>query len=623
MRPIVEFVDAQILERLRLHGITFAVDALIVALAYGLAEEVRFNGHVPPRYVSSFLAILPAVILMYLVLHYVYGIHRRLWQYAGTRDMRSISEASLMSAALILILDLLWPMPRPLPAFVVPAGAAFALLGLVSIRIWRRLRRPHLLVDETWSRVLIVGAGHAGQIVTSDLLSNTDWHEYPVAFVDDDPKKYRMRIHGIRVIGSVDALPAIVKELQIDIIGVAIPSASRQQLDRILAIAQESDARIQILPSRHEVLQSGGAPRLRDISLDDLVRQTDENPADVTFVQEHINGQVVLVTGAAGSIGSELGRQILALGPKQLLALDNNESGLFYLQAELQSRANGGSLKAILADITDPEKIRRILERHRPSMIFHAAAYKHVPMLEAFPEEAVFVNVMGTLNLCQAAIEAGCERFVFVSTDKAVHPVNALGYSKRIGELLVRAHQSGRTTFCCVRFGNVIGSRGSALPEFIRQIDAGGPVTVTHPDVERYFMTIAEAVRLVIEAGTRASGGELFMLDMGVPIKLDQLARRMIRARGLRVGKDIEVTYTGLRPGEKLSEELVFEHETSTPTENPVILRVEDPGRPTLPQLRSRLDALSRVARSGDAALIVPLLADIACGTRDEPSVAS
>lgn len=620
---IIAFVDAQVLERLRLHGRTFLLDAVIVVLAYRLADEVRFNGHVPMAYTHSYLLMLPFIVFVYGVANYLFGIHRRLWQYAGAPDMRSIVDASVISAALILAVDVLLPAPRPLPMSVVPAGAIFALFGFLGVRVWRRLRRSHVAVGSDWSRVLLVGAGRAGQLVASDLLANPDWREYPVAFVDDDPHKYRMRVHGIRVLGTVEQLADLVRELNIDIIGVAVPNASRAELDRILSYAQETDARIQILPSRAEVLERGEASRLRDISLDDLVRQTPANHAENPEVRAYLRERTVLVTGAAGSIGSELCRQILALGPKRLLALDNNESGLFYLQGELASHGHHEALSPILADVTDAEKICRVVRQYRPDVVFHAAAYKHVPMLEAFPEEAISVNITGTLSLCQAAGAAGCERFIFISTDKAVDPVNALGFSKRVGEMLVRAHGTGRTRFCCVRFGNVIGSRGSALPEFIRQIDAGGPVTVTHPDVERYFMTISEAVRLVIEAGTRAEGGELFMLDMGTPVKLDHLARRMIRARGLRIGKDIEVVYTGLRPGEKLTERLVFEHERSTPTDNPAILRIEDPNQPSLPQLLPRLDAMTRAARSGDRDAVFDLLAETASGTEHKPSVAS
>lgn len=317
----------------------------------------------------------------------------------------------------------------------------------------------------------------------------------------------------------------------------------------------------------------------------------------------------MLADGAA-----QVARQILRLNPVCVLALDNNETGLFYLQRELRNEPNGALVKPVLADVTESSKLAQIFQRYRPDVVFHAAAYKHVPMLEAFPEEAVYVNVMGTMNLCRLAAEHGVERFVFISTDKAVQPVNVLGFSKRIGELVVRAYQGSRTIFCSVRFGNVVGSRGSALPEFVRQIDAGGPVSVTHPDVERYFMTIAEAVSLVIRAGADARGGELYMLDMGKPIKIADLVKRIIRLRGLRIGKDIELTYTGLRPGEKLTEELVFEAEQVTPTDNAAIFRVEDAVRPDLRQLQSSVAALVETAGRDDSSALHVLLAKAARG---------
>jgi FlaA1/EpsC-like NDP-sugar epimerase len=268
----------------------------------------------------------------------------------------------------------------------------------------------------------------------------------------------------------------------------------------------------------------------------------------------------------------------------------------------------------VLGDITDGDNVARVFQRHQPDIVFHAAAYKHVPMLEAHPDQAVYVNVHGTLNLCSAAAEQGCERFVFISTDKAVHPVNVLGFSKRIGELVVRAHNNERSVFCSVRFGNVVGSRGSALPEFIRQIDAGGPVTVTHPDVERYFMTIPEAVSLVIQAGAFATGGELFMLDMGQPIKIAALVQRIIRLRGLRIGKDIEIVYTGLRPGEKLTEDLMFEGEHAAPTLNPTILAVADETPAERQELEQEIGLLLQIAGRADHGAVRRVLADIASG---------
>ncbi len=620
-----QFVEEQLIARLRQHGLTFARDAIVVAIAYILAEGMRFDGPIPSTDAQNLILSLPLIVFTHAFFTWIYGIHRRLWQYAGIRDVRAMIHGSILSALVIGLADIAIP-SRPLPITVIPMGSALALLGLVAVRVWRDLIRIRVQNEGEWERVLIVGAGQAGRLVASDLLNNPGWRQQPVAFLDDDPRKSRMRIHGISVLGTLDSLPAVVNELKIDVVAVAIPSASTLDLDRILALAQETETRIQILPSHSEVMAGREAMRLRDLNLDDLLDRDPGNILEDPIVQNSICDRVVLVTGARGSIGFELCRQILRLNPVCVLALDNNETGLFYLQRELRDDPNGALVKPVLADITETQKLAQVFQRYRPDVVFHAAAYKHVPMLEAYPEEAVHVNVAGTFNLCRLATEHGCERFVFVSTDKAVQPVNVLGFSKRIGELVVRSHAGSRTAFCSVRFGNVVGSRGSALPEFVRQIDAGGPVTITHPDVERYFMTISEAVSLVIRAGAEARGGELYMLDMGKPIKIADIVNRIIRLRGLRAGKDIDVKFTGLRPGEKLTEELVFAAEHVRPTDNHSIFRVEDEIQPNLRDLERSIQILAEATTRDDPSLLHALLSKTAhgeqLGRRDQLSTA-
>lgn len=611
---VLQFLDEEILERFRLHGITFVRDGIVVAVAYILAESVRFDGPIPVADFQQLLFALPAVLFIHLFFIWIFGIHRRLWQYAGIRDVRAVLHACILAALAVAVLDLAVPDWRPLPFFVVPMGSALALLGLAAVRVWRELIRIRVRTDAGWERVLVVGAGQAGQLVVADLLSNPEWRQYPVAILDDDPRAEKMRVRGVPVIGTVERLPDLVRDERIDIIAIAIPSASSAELERILALAQETAARIQVLPSHAEVMAGRAPMRLRDLNLDDLLDRDPSAVLDDPIVQRAIGDRVILVTGARGSIGFEICRQVLRLNPVCVLALDNNETGLFYLQRELRNEPNGALVKPVLADITDPAKLAQIFERYRPDIVFHAAAYKHVPMLEAYPEEAIAVNVNGTLNLCRLAEEHGCERFVFVSTDKAVQPVNVLGFSKRIGELVTRAHAGTDTAFCCVRFGNVVGSRGSALPEFVRQIDAGGTVTITHPDVERYFMTISEAVSLVIRAGAEAVGGELFMLDMGQPLKIADLVKRIIRLRGLRVGKDVEIVYTGLRPGEKLTEELVFPAEQVHATSSDAIFRVEDPVSPNLDDLEASITVLTKAAQREDTETLHALLARAANG---------
>ncbi|GAC1327909.1 MAG: nucleoside-diphosphate sugar epimerase/dehydratase [Chloroflexota bacterium] len=604
-----------ITKRIRLHGLTFLRDALIVGLAYAAGAATRFDGRVPNRYASSLALWLPAIIFVYSACSYRFGLHRRVWRYVGMDDLRAIAEAAGLSVLIVVAADLVGRQ-HYLPVSVIVAGGVYSLCGLLAIRLWPRLVPKSSASGQASLRILIIGAGHAGQLVATDVRANGQ-NEHAVGFLDDDPRLTDMSIQGLRILGTIDELPEIVRRENIDGVAVALPSATTRQLDRVLALAQTTDVRIQMLPSQAEVLAGrSSSMQLRDVNLDSLLDRIPSSAAmQGQLVQGCVRGRVVLVTGAAGSIGSELCRQIITLGPSLLLALDNNETGLFHLQRELAALPGGDLLVPVLTSVTADPKIRQVFERHRPDIVFHAAAYKHVPMLQSHSDEAVFVNVKGTLNLCHWASHFGCERFVFVSTDKAVDPVNTLGFSKRIGELLVRAHQTrSNTIFCSVRFGNVIGSRGSALPEFVRQIDAGGPVTVTHPDVERYFMTISEAVSLVIQAGALATGGELFMLDMGAPIKIGDLVKRLIRLRGLRIGKDIEIVYTGLRPGEKLSEELVFEAERTSPTEIASIHVVTDTVTPNLDDLEQSVARLVRIASQGATALVDSSIVSVARG---------
>lgn len=620
MSGLTYWFETQILERIRLHALTFARDGLVVAASFVLGEYLRFFPHaIPNDEVRPFVIFLPFVSLVFMTSMYIFGVHRRMWQYAGVRDMRALVDTVVVATIAVTFLDIAFYLGRvlspirPMPFAVVFVGSALSLLALSFVRLWPRLLHSRTRSETGWSRVLIVGAGQGGNVVAADLLTNPHWKQIPVGFVDDSRAKRRRRIHNVPVLGAVKDLPSLVTHHEIDTIGIAIPSASTKELDRILALAQQTTCRIQVLPSLGEILNRETPLRLRNINLDDLLnRPPPSGEPTVERVGSMIEGKIVLVTGAAGSIGAELCRQVARLNARVLVALDNNETGLFHLERDLAKLAAGAAIRPVLGDITDAPKLHRLFVENTPHVVFHAAAYKHVPILESNPEEAVFTNVQGTMNVCRASLTSGAERFVFVSTDKAVHPINSLGFSKRLGELLARAHDGGRTIFCSVRFGNVIGSRGSALPEFIRQIDSGGPVLVTHPEAERYFMTIPEAVSLVIQAAAMASGGEIFMLDMGQPVRIEDLARRIIRMRGLRVGADVEIVYTGLRPGEKLTEDLVFAGERARPTENPAIHAVEDDTRPTQRDLEAWLHLLMRAANSGETTHIRATLREAA-----------
>ena len=628
MKGMWTFVDEQILERLRLHGLAFVRDGLVIATCYVLALYVRFvPKSIPNAQIKPFAETLPVFALIFLISLYEFGIHRRIWMYAGSRDMRALVDAVVVATLAITLVDICLDSVfktfsiRPMPLAVAFTGGTFALLALGLVRLWPRLFQPRLRSEDGWERVLIVGAGHGGNVVVADLLANPQWKQLPIGFLDDDLTKRKRRIHNVPVMGTTDDLPALVAQHGVAIVGVAIPSASTKQLDRIVALAQEAHCRVQVLPTLGEIMSRAAPLRLRDINLNDLLdRPPKSQQPELARLTDIIHGKTVLVSGAAGSIGSELCRQIMSLEPRLLVAMDNNETGLFDLDRDLREISVRCPTRMVLGDVTDVAKLGRVFEETRPQVIFHAAAYKHVPILEAHPEEAIFVNVQGTLNICRLASAYETERVVFISTDKAVHPVNVLGFSKRLGELITKAHEGGRTVYCSVRFGNVIGSRGSALPEFVRQIDAGGPVRVTHPDAERYFMTIPEAVNLVIQAGALAEGGETFMLDMGEPVKIDDLAKRIIRLRGLRVGADIEIVYTGLRPGEKLTEELVFSNEHTHETANPSIFAVQDDTPANMDALESWLGLLTSMAQNGKVEALRAALQTAAQG-QDAPTL--
>jgi FlaA1/EpsC-like NDP-sugar epimerase len=425
-------------------------------------------------------------------------------------------------------------------------------------------------------RLLIIGAGHTGQALARELQNSPGLNYQPIGYLDDDPRKQNRRMHGLRVFGPVNELELQIGEHSVDAVAIAIPRASGQVIRSIVGICQSNAVPVRIVPGVERWISSGHTnDALREVTLDDLLGR---EPVEVDYMacSQSVKDRVVLVTGAAGSIGSELSRQVATFEPLELHLLDNNESGLFDLAAELRGVSNQTTIKLWPANIADGRKIEDVFNQVRPHLVYHAAAYKHVPMLESNPDEAFRANVIGTLNVANAARKFGTATFVLISTDKAVRPTSIMGATKRIAELLVLAlsRQSEKTRFVAVRFGNVMGSRGSAPLTFLKQIERGGPVTITHPDMMRYFISIPEAVSLVIQAGTFGGRGNIYMLDMGQEINMLELAERMIRLRGLRPGDDIEVIFTGTRPGEKLREELVADFEKVEPTEHPKVMRL-------------------------------------------------
>lgn len=590
-----------LIRRLRRYSLSLLVDAALATSGFLLADVLRLGTTIAWAHILT-----SALVLFSLSMgaNYYFGVHRRMWRYASIPDITVVAGAILTTTVLFSAIDLaIRPLDRPFWVSTVPEGAVLAFSILVAYKLLPRLRAMRAraqarAADDTSPRALVVGAGEAGVLLARDFQINRITHFQVVGFVDDDPSKQHMHLHGVEVLGNRHDIPRLVREQEIDLIAIAIPTSTRDQLDELVALCQGTGARVRIVPSLSEIAtRPNSAATLRDLDISDLLGR-EEVRLDVDACVNYVQARVVLVTGAAGSIGSELCRQLVHLNPSRLVVLDTNETGLFDLHAELTSMGVRCEIEVCIADITNEDRVTRIFREQQPAVVFHAAAYKHVPLLQQHPAEAVRANVLGTAILCRAAHLNGVDRFVFISSDKAVEAANNLGYSKRVGELLVRAFgRESRTTFCAVRFGNVIGSRGSVVPTFERQIAAGGPVTVTHPNVTRFFMSIPEAACLVVQAAANAASGSIFMLDMGQPVSIVSLAEKMVRLRGYRVGRDVEIVFTGLRPGEKMHEELTTSLEQTRPTGHSKIMEVVDSQPVSRLQLESAVSALVQLTR--------------------------
>lgn len=563
-----------------------AMDAVIVLAAYTLTFSTRLTLH--PLEYSQALGFIWLVIVSTVGLFYLSGVYQRIWSRTSGHDVTVIVWAVFVSTLVVCTVEAF--QKNPLPVGVPLLGNTLALIGFVAVRY-----RSRLISGLSWRwkavwnhefpqppiPVLIVGAGDMGQVTAWRLKhrapANTCYRV--VCFVDDDSAKQGLYVEGCPVLGSCADIPVIAERYSVELIVIAIHNISGPDFRRILSYCENTNARIKVMPDVFAILNGkNGSALLRDIQTEDFLGRRTIGRNEAVDLSPII-GKVILVTGAAGSIGSELSRQLLTHNPVKLLLLDNNESGLHDLVTELSDETLPVRIIPILTDITDREALNRVFATYRPEVLFHSAAYKHVPMLEHYPAEAVRVNVVGTRQVLEMARDFGAERFVLISTDKAVKPTCVMGASKRICELLVRAFaqmDDCPTLFTAVRFGNVLGSRGSVIPTFNRQIDAGGPVTVTDPDMWRYFMSIPEAANLVIHAGCLTNGGDLFMLNMGDEIRIVELAERVVRMRGLRPYKDIEIKFTGLRPGEKLHEELRSQSEIPCETIHPDIFQLKD-----------------------------------------------
>lgn len=594
-------------------------DIAMAAAAWHLAWLARFNFAFPYPDWELSLRVLPEVLMVQALAFWILGLYKGLWRFASIPDLWNIIKAALLgttlSAAVLFIHIRLEDIPRSIvvlyPAFLV------LLLGgpRLGYRLWkdRRLNLATLAADRR--NVLIIGAGNAGETLARDLLRES--RDNLVGFLDDNPEVRGSRVHGMPVFGGMEKLEGIVRRFDVDLIVIAIPSATDRQMQRIVDFCEKTDCAISTLPPLHDMVAAQpGVRDLRELSIEDLLGR-DSVELDWNLIRGGMTGKRVLVTGGGGSIGSELCRQIATLSPATLVILEQNEYNLYKIERQLARGHGNVNFQSVLGDVRDREMLNSIFEEYLPDIIFHAAAYKQVPILEQHEREAVHNNVIGTMNVAELADRYKAGKFIFISTDKAVNPANVLGMSKRIGELYCE-HMSrqSKTQFITVRFGNVLGSDGSVIPLFREQIEAGGPVTVTHPEIERYFMTIQEACLLILQAGAMGGGGEIFVLDMGQPVRIAYLAEQMIALSGKKGGKNIEIQYIGLRPGEKLSEELFYKGENVDKTAHSKILLARH-NDINWQRFRSGLKALEKACREYDKKEVHTLLHALLKESRD------
>lgn len=561
--------------RLRHPATVFAHDLTMVPLAWLGAYWLRFNlGYVPAEYLDRAVALLPFVTLVQAAVFWWFGMYRGVWRFASLPDLVRILKAVALGAVagfgVLFLLTRLEGVPRSIPLLY---GMLLIILLSGPRFLYRWLKDHHFDLRDA-RRVLIVGAGQAGEMLVRDLLRNPAHAYQPIAFVDDDRRAWGKEIHGIRVLpGGCDRIPAVVSEREIDIVILAVPTANNAQMRRLVEFCEQSGVPFQTIP-RLEHLMSGQVSinEMREVAIEDLLGREPVR-LDWQRIRRGVTGRTVMITGAGGSIGAELCRQVARLGPGRLVLFEISEFNLFSIENELRSKFPDLAFEGRLGDVCDASAVRHAMAAFQPHLVLHAAAYKHVPMLESQARQAARNNVLGTRNVALAATDQGCETFVLISTDKAVNPTNIMGASKRAAELFCQNHdRDSATRFITVRFGNVLGSAGSVVPLFREQIARGGPVTVTHPDMQRYFMTIPEASQLILQAAVIGRGGEIFVLDMGLPVKIEYLAEQMILLSGKRPGRDVEIVYSGLRPGEKLFEELFHEDEALSQTDHDKIL---------------------------------------------------
>ncbi len=596
------------------------IHAAIIAAAYLLSFASRFEliFYKTPGNLSLFLSTLTPILVLRLISYWYFDLFKGLWRYVGLRDLKDIIKASFLGTLLFALYIFMTTRGDGFPRSIFVMDFAYNILLAGGIRMLVRIYREETDKDRLKEQldsktVLIVGAGDAGEMILREMRHNPRLGYNPVGFVDDDRGKRKSTIHGVSVLGNTRDICKVAKECNVDEVIVALPSATGKAMRRIVNTCKRAEVKFKTLPFIGDLIDgSVSISQIRDVNIEDLLGREAIN-LDMSLIGRELANKVIMVTGAAGSIGSELVRQMGRFNPKKVILFERGENDLYHFEIELSKKVWNTKFVPFVGDVRDHERVRECMEIYRPSYIFHAAAYKHVPMMEANPAEAVKNNVFGTKILVDLAAELNVEKFVLISTDKAVRPTNVMGATKRVAELILQAKSAVdgcNTQFIAVRFGNVLGSNGSVIPLFKKQIADGGPVTLTHPEITRYFMTIPEAVQLVLQAGAMGSGGEIFLLEMGEPVKIKDLAENLICLSGLTPGKDIEIVYTGLRPGEKLYEELLVEGEGIKKTHHDKIYVLE--GLSTdIDAVGSVLKALETVCKEGRDSRVKTILKEL------------
>lgn len=581
----------------------FAIDLLLWASAAPIAFWLRLDNPWP-QYSHMVLLYTALGFPLKALLIYGFGLHRQSWHKVGVRDLEALAKAIGLGVIVLAAAAFLSPpelrVPRSVP--LIAGGIAFLLMG--GARLLDRLlhERVRGAAPGEARKILVVGAGEAGTMIVREMLRHPEAKLLPVGFLDDEPSKRRQKFLGLPVLGSLDDLPQAVEATEADEVLIAIPSAPGRVVRRVVELARQAKLSYRIIPGVYEILSGRvSISQIREVDLEDLLRREPVR-LDLAEITGYLENRVVLVTGAGGSIGSEIVRQVARFRPRRVILLGRGENSLYQIERELERTWPELDYCTVIADVRQREKMERVFEIYRPQVVFHAAAHKHVPLMERNPDEAIFNNVGGTRNLVELSLKHRVERFVNISTDKAVNPTSVMGASKRVAEYLVEgaARKAGPgQVFASVRFGNVLGSRGSVIPLFREQIRMGGPVTVTHPEMTRYFMTIPEAAQLVLQAGGLGQNGAVYVLDMGEPVRILDLAHDLIRLSGLEPGVDIELVFTGTRPGEKLFEELLTAEEGTEASKHEKIYVARKTGLPES-QLANLLERLFAAARLGD-----------------------